>query len=110
MILTEVKRSGYDNLLPAGVVLCGGTAELAGIKTIAREALQMPVRVGAPHDLEGFTDKVSAPAFATSVGLLQWGWEESLKNPEVKAARNGHTKGSNPLGRLFGWTRHLLPE
>ncbi len=111
MILTEVKRSGYDNLLPAGVVLCGGTAELAGIKSIAREALQMPVRVGAPRDLEGFTDKVSAPAFATSVGVLQWGWQEALKNPDVKASRNGHNKSNNnTLGRLFGWTKHLLPE
>jgi cell division protein FtsA len=76
LILTEVKRSGYDNLLPAGVVLCGGTAELSGMKTFAREILQMPVRVGLPRDIEGFTDRVSTAAFATSVGLMQWGWKQ----------------------------------
>ncbi|MBI5651691.1 MAG: cell division protein FtsA [Chloroflexi bacterium] len=111
MILTQVKRSGYDNLLPAGVVLCGGTAELAGLKIFARDVLQMPVRVGVPRELEGFTDRVSAPAYATTVGLLQWGWQQAQVNaPEAqRAARNGHNK-SNPLGRLFGWTKHLLPE
>ncbi len=109
MILTEVKRSGYDSLLPAGVVLCGGTADLAGIKAVAREALQMPVRVGTPREIEGFTDRVSAPAFATSVGLLRWGAQQAQSDLTNAPPRNGHNK-RNPLGRLFGWTKHLLPE
>lgn len=109
LILTEVKRSGYDNLLPAGVVLCGGTAELAGIKAFAREALQMPVRLGAPRDIEGFTDRVSSPAFATSVGLLQWGGKQSEIEALAVPSRNGHRR-ANPVGGLFGWAkRAFLP-
>jgi cell division protein FtsA len=109
LILTEVKRSGYDNLLPAGVVLCGGTAELTGIKAFAREALQMPVRLGAPRDIEGFTDRVSSPAFATSVGLLQWGGKQSEAGALVVPSRNGHRR-ANPVDWLFGWAkRAFLP-
>src|SRR5574341_76420 len=77
LILIQVKRSGYDNLLPAGVVLCGGTAQLAGIKAFACQVLQMPVRVGKPREIDGYADRVSSPAFPTSPGLLRWGWQQS---------------------------------
>ncbi len=105
MILTEVKRSGYDNLLPAGVVLCGGTAELSGIKGFAREVLQMPVRVGPPRDIEGFTDRVSLPAFATSVGLVQWGWKQREAEGLAAPSRNNGHRRANPIGGLFSWAR-----
>jgi len=105
MILTEVKRSGYDSLLPAGVVLCGGTAELSGIKAFAREVLQMPVRVGPPRDLEGFTDRVSTPAFATSAGLVLWGWKQREAEGSNTVARNNGQRKANPIGGLFSWAR-----
>ena len=73
LILREVKRTGYDTLLPAGLVLCGGTASLAGIRALGQQTMDMPVRVGAPHDLEGLVDSLGSPAYATAVGLLQWG-------------------------------------
>ncbi len=109
LILTEVKRSGYDSLLPAGVVLCGGTAELAGIKPFAREVLQMPVRVGTPRDIEGFVDRVSGPGYATGVGLLQWGWQQMETHP----SGNGQTRDTSrkSLGSgLWNWAkRAILP-
>ncbi len=108
MILTEVKRSGYDNLLPAGVVLCGGTAELSGIKAFAREILQMPVRVGAPRDIEGFTDRVSMPGFATSVGLVQWGWKQREAEGGSAELRNNGQRKPNPIGGLFSWARNAF--
>jgi cell division protein FtsA len=109
LILTEVKRSGYDNLLPAGVVLCGGTAELSGMKTFAREIMQMPVRVGLPRDIEGFTDRVSTAAFATSVGLMQWGWKQRELESLAITSRSTPRK-KNPMGGLLGWAkRAILP-
>jgi cell division protein FtsA len=109
LVLTEVKRSGYDNLLPAGIVLCGGTAELAGIKAFAREVLQMPVRVGVPRDIEGFTDRISSAAFATSVGLLQWGWKQGGAQAAIAQGRGEKSKW-NAVSGLFGWAkRALLP-
>lgn len=73
LILQEIKRSGYDGLLPAGMVLCGGTANLSGIKDVGRSVLDMPIRVGTPQELRGLIENLSEPEFATSVGLLQWG-------------------------------------
>ena len=48
LILREVKRSGYDGLLPAGIVLTGGVAQLSGLAELSRGRLQWPVRVGRP--------------------------------------------------------------
>jgi cell division protein FtsA len=85
LILKETKRSGYDGLLPAGLVLCGGTASLSGIQELGRNTLDMPVRVGAPRGLRGLVDVLNDPAYATSVGLLLWGLRrESTLRPRSR--------------------------
>jgi cell division protein FtsA len=73
LVLQEVERSGYDGLLPAGIVLTGGTAQLRGIADVAERVLKVPARVAAPKNLVGLVDTLRSPAFATSVGLLRWG-------------------------------------
>jgi cell division protein FtsA len=73
MVLNEIKKSGYEGLLPAGLVLTGGTAQLRGFKELGREMLQLPVRVGRVRNVSGLADAVNGPAYATAVGLLQWG-------------------------------------
>lgn len=72
LTLQEIKRSGYDGLLPAGMVLTGGTSALAGIKQIANGVLEMPVRIAGPENLLGLVDRLDSPAYSTSVGLLRW--------------------------------------
>ncbi len=72
MIATEIKRSGRERLLAGGVVLTGGTAELAGITELAAEVFDAPVRIGAPHSLYGASNQILNPAYATAVGLLRW--------------------------------------
>jgi len=73
LILLEMPRAEYETLVPAGLVLTGGTANLSGIDALGREILQLPVRVGVPTDVSGITDTLRDPAYATSVGLLLWG-------------------------------------
>jgi cell division protein FtsA len=102
LILQEIKRSGYDGLLPAGVVLCGGTADLAGIRDLARDVVNLPVRIGAPQDLRGLVDILGSPAYATSVGLLQWGIQH-----DVPAARRVQRNGNF---KLPGFIKAFLPE
>ncbi len=102
LVYQEIKRSGYDGLLPAGIVLCGGSADLAGVRDAAREVLGLPVRIGVPHDLRGLVDALGRPAFATSVGLLQWG----LRRDMVQNVRPRRSEGS----RILGWLRALLPD
>lgn len=72
LTLQEIKRSGYDSLLPAGMVLTGGTSLLPGIRQLATKVLGMPVRTAQPEKLLGLADKLNSPAYSTSVGLLTW--------------------------------------
>ena len=73
LILLELPRSEYEELVPAGLVLTGGSSNLSGIETLGRDILRLPVRVGIPTRMYGITDALRDPAYATSVGLLLWG-------------------------------------
>ena len=73
LIVLELPRSDYEALVPAGLVLTGGSANLSGIDALGRDILQLPVRVGTPTNIAGITDAIRDPAYATSVGLLLWG-------------------------------------
>lgn len=72
LILQEIKDSGYDGLLPAGIVLTGGSAQLRGITEVAQRVLNVPARVATPKNLVGLVDALHSPAYATGVGLLRW--------------------------------------
>jgi len=72
LILLEMPNSEYEALVPAGLVLTGGTSNLSGIAVLGRDVLQLPVRVGTPTNMHGITDTLCDPAYATSVGLLLW--------------------------------------
>lgn len=72
LIRQELKRSGYDGLLPAGVVLTGGSSLLPGIKEVAMEELRLPVRTALPEEIRGLVDRLRTPAFSTTIGLLHW--------------------------------------
>jgi cell division protein FtsA len=72
LIHKEIKRSGYDGLLPAGVVLAGGSSLLPGMKTVGNQVLGIPVRVAKPQNLVGLVDQLDSPAYAASIGLLKW--------------------------------------
>ncbi len=61
LIMQEIKRSGYDGLLPAGMVLTGGTSALPGIRRVASEVLGMPVRTAQPENLVGLVDRLNSP-------------------------------------------------
>jgi cell division protein FtsA len=102
MILQEVRRSGYDGLLPAGIVLTGGSSQLRGIAAIARNVLGVPARVAKPKNLEGLVDALQSPAYATSVGLLDWAISgQNLYRPRPKKREFGRK-----IGGIF---RALLP-
>ena len=73
LIMLELPRSEYEALVPAGLVLTGGSSNLSGIEALGRDILRLPVRVGVPINMFGIADALRDPAYATSVGLLQWG-------------------------------------
>ncbi len=106
LIGEEIKRSGHSGLLPAGVVLTGGGARLAGAADLAREALNMPVRIGQPQGVGGLMDHLSNPAFATPIGLLLWGARHIGGEP-IGFAAGG--PGNGPVARAWDWLRGMFP-
>ena len=81
LILLEMPNSEYEALVPAGLVLTGGSSNLSGIEALGRDVLHLPVRVGIPTGIHGIADTLRDPAYATSVGLLLWGAKnESTQN------------------------------
>ena len=73
LALKEIVRSGYEDLLAAGVVLTGGTALLSGINEMAEQIFDMPVRRGNPTGIGGLSDVVNSPAYTVGVGLIIYG-------------------------------------
>ncbi len=73
LILLELPHSEYEMLVPAGLVLTGGSSNLSGIAALGRDILRLPVRIGVPTKMHGITDTLHDPAHATGVGLLLWG-------------------------------------
>jgi cell division protein FtsA len=76
LVQAELRRSGYEDLIPAGIVLTGGTSKMEGVIELAEEIFHMPVRLGVPHGVEGLTDIVRNAIFSTGVGLLQYGLKQ----------------------------------
>ncbi|HSD84348.1 MAG TPA: cell division protein FtsA, partial [Anaerolineae bacterium] len=107
LILQEIKRSGYDGLLPAGVVLTGGTSQLRGLRELGRQVLNLPVRIGTPQNLQGLTDAIDSPAYATSVGLLLWGRDQAGTQP---LPTRKDKKGGDWGDRFGGFIKTLLPD
>lgn len=118
LIQAEITNSGYDGLLPAGVVLTGGGAQLEGIADLAAEYLKIPVRVGVPWDVEGLVDSISAPAYAAGVGLLLWGSRPGAEalgaasEPRwARRGREGRTRGQEVTvyNKVREWFKAFLP-
>jgi cell division protein FtsA len=105
-LLAAEMRSAGSGMLPAGLILTGGGSQLAGIAELGREVLQMPVRVVAPTGIGGLTDSILTPAFATSIGLLQWG---ATFLDEGESTRYESAPAAGVLGRIRDAIRGLFP-
>jgi cell division protein FtsA len=103
LLLREVKRSGIDDFLPAGIVLTGGVAQLNGLADLSEERLQWPVRIGIPTGIATSVIDLGSPEYATAVGLLLWGQRRGVvtRVPEPPQAPFAE--------RLQKWLKNLLP-
>ncbi len=108
--LQEIKRSGYDGLLPAGMVLTGGTSALPAIRDLASDVLGMPVRIAQPENLVGTADQLHSPAYSTSVGLLRWALKMQEDDQALSRGRRKRSGGSKiDLSGAKDWLKRLLP-
>jgi cell division protein FtsA len=70
LVHREIVKSGYENLIPSGVVLTGGTASLEGLPELVEQIFNLPVRRGYPSGVGGLMDVVNNPMYAAAVGLV----------------------------------------
>lgn len=101
MVQADLRRSGREELVRAGIVLSGGAARMEGALELAEEMFHMPVRLGTPQHVGGLTDVVASPAQATGVGLLLHG----VRNEPGRSSGPGSLAGSGFLSRVANWFR-----
>jgi cell division protein FtsA len=101
LIRDELRRSGFEELIAAGVVITGGSAKMEGAVELAEEVFHTPVRLGFPQYVDGLADVVRNPIHATGVGLLLYGHEMMLR----RGRRNTPVSGgiADLLDRMKSW-------
>ncbi len=100
LVRDELRRSGFEELIAAGVVLTGGSAKMEGAVELAEEIFHVPVRLGVPQHVEGLFDVVRNPIHATGVGLLLYGKETSQAHADRSATKVGI---SGVFARMKNW-------
>ena len=100
LIREELRRSGFEELIAAGLVLTGGSARMEGAIELAEEIFHVPVRLGLPTQVEGLGEVIRNPIYSTGVGLLQFARENT-----VGAGRVGMLAGNvaGMYDRMRGW-------
>jgi cell division protein FtsA len=101
MVQAELRRSGFEELVRAGLVLTGGASRMEGVVELAEEMLHMPVRIGIPQHVTGLGEVTGNPVHATGVGLLLWG--SAIEHPRRPSLASG--KAGSFLSRIKNWYR-----
>lgn len=101
LVQSELRRSGFEELISAGVVLTGGSAKMEGVVELAEEIFHMPVRLGTPKGILGLTDAILDPVYSTGVGLLLYGQKEL----QEKGSSTVNTQNENIFQRVKQWVK-----
>ena len=102
LVHDELRRSGYEEMMAAGVVLTGGSAKMEGAVELAEEIFHVPVRLGVPQYVEGLVDVVRNPIHATGVGLLLYAREAAQGRADGVAAK---AKDPGVFGKMKSWVQ-----
>ena len=102
LVHDELRRSGYEEMIAAGVVLTGGSAKMEGAVELAEEIFHVPVRLGIPQYVEGLVDVVRNPIHATGVGLLLYARDAARGRADGVLAK---TKDPGMFGKMKSWVQ-----
>jgi cell division protein FtsA len=100
LIREELRRSGFEEVIAAGIVLTGGSAKMEGAIELAEEIFHVPVRLGLPAGVKGLSDVIANPIHSTGVGLLLYARDHALPG------NRGRSLGGNAktmLDRMKSW-------
>jgi cell division protein FtsA len=101
----EIIKSGYKDLLTAGVVLTGGTSMLEGISELAEQVFSLPVRIGYPEGVNGLSEIVHNPIYSTGVGLILYGMKHRLDHGIMKGGKEDLLK--TLIDRMKRWFKEV---
>ena len=105
LVKREIVKSGYENLLPAGAVITGGSVIMEGSVDLVERILGMPVRLGIPMEVGGLKDIIANPIYSTGVGLVQYG----ATSPE-NSARKIRIRDENIFKKVFDSMKNWFQE
>jgi cell division protein FtsA len=77
LVRDELRRSGFEEVIAAGIVMTGGSARMEGAIDLAEEIFHVPVRLGLPQQVKGLAEVVQNPIYSTGVGLLLYARENT---------------------------------
>ncbi|KAA3654988.1 MAG: cell division protein FtsA, partial [Proteobacteria bacterium] len=99
LVQSELRRSGYEELLSSGIVLTGGASVMDGMIELGEEIFHMPVRIGAPQYAGGLADVVCQPRYATAMGLMVEAMAQRRRGIQARETRNLRQM----FDRMKGW-------
>ncbi len=88
LVAAEIRRSGLEDFIAAGIVLTGGASKAEGAVELAERIFRMPVRLGTPQHVTGLADVIHNPIYATGVGLLLYGMQQRDSQKEILTQSN----------------------
>lgn len=88
LVQGELRRSGFEDLVAAGIVLTGGTAKMEGAVELAEEIFHMPVRLAKPSGIRGMEDIMQNPIYATGMGLLLYARQNMARTESNSAVQD----------------------
>ncbi|MCY4363960.1 MAG: cell division protein FtsA [Gammaproteobacteria bacterium] len=91
LVQAELRRSGYERQIVAGIVLTGGSSNMQGVVELAEEVFHVPVRVGTPQNVKGLVELIKNPIYATGVGLLLYGLRQQQDRTPTRRIDSGAT-------------------
>ena len=91
LVQAELRRSGYERQIVAGIVLTGGSSNMQGVVELAEEVFHVPVRVGTPQNVKGLVELIKNPIYATGVGLLLYGLRQQRDRTPSRRIDSGAT-------------------
>tara|TARA_B000000460_G_scaffold248991_1_gene228116 strand:- start:485 stop:1690 length:1206 start_codon:yes stop_codon:yes gene_type:complete len=98
MAQQKLNISGFESLIPAGIVITGGASKVEGSTELAEEVFHAPVRLGSPQSISGFKEIINNPIYATAAGLLLYG-RKKLQEDHL----NYITRDKSVLNRISRW-------
>ncbi len=101
LVQAELRRSGFEEIIPAGIVLTGGSSKMEGLIELAEEVFHMPVRLGMPQGVSGLVDVVRNPIHATGVGLLLYGQQQTENKGSFDEEESGFSKMLQKMKQWF---------